>query len=129
MSTLRSSILLDHKASDVWAIIRDTSRVSRWFPGITESTGDEKQRRVVLGDGSAIIEDIVTLDDELRRMQYAAVGGDLPIERHLGTVDVLVIDDERSLVVYSTEITPDALAPAFHSAIDEAVRNLPTYLG
>lgn len=129
MSTLRSSILLDHPAPDVWAVIRDTSNVSRWFPGITESAGDEKQRRVVLRDGSALVEDIVTLDDELRRMQYAAVGGDLPVEHHLGTVDVFDVGDGRSLLVYSTEIAPDAFAGAFHSAIDEAVMNLPNHLG
>ncbi|MGW0035490.1 SRPBCC family protein [Gordonia sp. NPDC003376] len=128
MTTLRSSVLLDHNASTVWDVIRDTSNISRWFPGITTSVGNTRQRTVVLGDGSTIVEDIVTLDDTLRRMQYRAVGGDLPIESHLGTVDVFEIGEGRTLLSYSTEIEPADLAAAFHTAIDEAVENLPDHL-
>ena len=85
--------------------------------GALDAGGDT----VVLTDGSKIIEDIVTLDDGLRRIQYRAGGGDLPIEDHLGTVDVFAIDDRRSLVAYSTEIEPAEMAEAFHAAIEEAV--------
>ncbi|GAA3035534.1 hypothetical protein GCM10010528_15410 [Gordonia defluvii] len=92
------------------------------------SSGDDHRRTVVLTDGSKIIEDIVTLDDGLRRIQYRAGGGDLPIEDHLGTVDVFAIDDRRSLVAYSTEIEPAEMAEAFHAAIEEAVAALPSYI-
>ena len=92
------------------------------------SSGDDNRRTVVLTDGSKIIEDIVTLDDGLRRIQYRAGGGDLPIEDHLGTVDVFAIDDRRSLVAYSTEIEPAEMAEAFHAAIEEAVAALPSYI-
>ncbi|MBM7368075.1 SRPBCC family protein [Gordonia hydrophobica] len=129
MSTLRSSVLLQHDADTVWAVVRDTSAVSRWFPAITSSSGEAHRRTVVLADGSTLVEDIVTLDDDLRRMQYSAVDGDLPIDRHLGTVDVFDLGDGRSFLVYSTEITPDSFAGAFHSAIDEAVAHLPAHLG
>ncbi|MFF8882800.1 SRPBCC family protein [Streptomyces flaveolus] len=43
---------------------------------------------------------------------------------HLGTVDVLEIDEGRSMVVYSTEIEPDGLASAFGPAISEAMQGL-----
>ena len=46
---------------------------------------------------------------------------------HLGTVDVLALDDDRSLVVYSTEITPDELAGTMKSAVDGGVRGLKEY--
>ncbi|AFA71917.1 putative polyketide cyclase/dehydrase [Gordonia polyisoprenivorans VH2] len=128
MSTLRSTILLEHNASEVWPVIRDVATINRWFPAITESSGDEHKRTVTLSDGATIIEEIVTLDDDLRRMQYRAVGGDLPIAGHLGTVDVVEIDRARSLLVYSTEIEPAELAEAFESAISGAVAALPAYL-
>lgn len=129
MTTLRSSVLLNHSASEVWNLVRDAPNISRWFPAIVSSSGDLTRRTVVLADGSSIVEDIVTLDDGLRRLQYRAVGGDLPITGHLGTVDVFEIDEERTLVSYSTEIEPAVLADAFHAAIDGAVANLPVHLG
>ncbi|GEE03649.1 hypothetical protein nbrc107696_40950 [Gordonia spumicola] len=128
MTPLRSSVLMNHPAYTVWQVIRDVPNISRWFPGMVSSTGDMKKRTVVLTDGSTLIEEIVTLDDRLRRMQYRAVDGDLPITQHLGTVDVFDIDADRSLVAYSTEIEPPELAEAFHTAIEEAVQNLPSYI-
>ncbi|MGC4934401.1 SRPBCC family protein [Gordonia sp. DT30] len=104
MAPLRSSVLVDRSADAVWQVIRDVPNISRWFPGMLSSGGDMKQRTVVLTDGSTLIEEIVTLDGGLRRMQYRTVGGDLPIRNHLGTVDVFEIDDDRALVAYSTEI-------------------------
>ena len=129
MSPLRSSILLNHDATSVWQVIRDVPNISRWFPRMVSSSGDQRRRTVVLSDGSKLIEEIVTLDDGLRRMQYRAVDGDLPINDHLGTVDVFEIDSARTLVAYSTEIEPPELADAFHTAIEEAVQNLPNFLG
>ncbi|RYF45237.1 MAG: SRPBCC family protein, partial [Comamonadaceae bacterium] len=106
MATLRSHVVIDKSPSIVWNIVRDVPGISRWFPAIISSSGDQKRRTVILQDGSRIDEDIVTLDDELRRLQYRAVGGDLPITNHLGTVDVLEVRKGQSLVVYSTEIEP-----------------------
>jgi uncharacterized membrane protein len=129
MATLRSSVVVQRSASDVWNVVRDAPNVSTWFPGIIESSGDRKKRTVVLAGGSALVEEIVTLDDELRRLQYRAVDGDLPVSSHLGTIDVLELSGDSSIVVYSTEIEPAELADAFHAAIDEAVAALPSYLG
>ncbi|TNM38659.1 SRPBCC family protein [Nocardioides albidus] len=129
MTTLRSHTILDVPADDVWAVIRDVASIADWFPAMASSSGDERRRTVVLGDGSRIEEDIVTRDDTRRRLQYRAVGGDLPVAAHLGTVDVLDLEDGRSVVVYSTEIEPADLAPAFDGAVSEAVAGLGGFLG
>ncbi len=128
MTTLRSHAILDHDADEVWALVRDAAGISAWFPAMASSSGDQTRRLVTLADGSRLDEVIVTLDDAMRRLQYRAVGGDLPITAHLGTVDVLALDANRSLLVYSTEVEPDELGAAFHSAIDEAVQGLGAYL-
>lgn len=124
MATLRSHILIEQNPSTVWKTVRDVAAISTWFPAIIASSGDRDGRTVTLRDGSKIDEDIVTLDDELRRLQYRAVGGDLPISHHLGTVDVLEIGPSRSLVVYSTEIEPAELASAFGPACAEGLQGL-----
>ncbi|MGD9531887.1 MAG: hypothetical protein AB7V44_34515 [Pseudonocardia sp.] len=71
---------------------------------------------------------VVTSDPALRRLQYRAVGGDLPVESHLGTVDVIELEPNRTIVVYSTEIEPASLADAFDGAISEAVAALPLHI-
>ncbi|GAA4078943.1 SRPBCC family protein [Nocardioides kongjuensis] len=128
MTTLRSHAVLNVPAAEVWEVIRDVARIASWFPAMSSSTGDDRHRTVVLGDGSTLEEDIVTLDDTRRRLQYRAVGGDLPVTSHLGTVDVIDLDADRTIVVYSTEIEPADLAPAFDAAISEAVAGLSGFL-
>lgn len=124
MTTLRSEIIIDRPADAVWEVIADVPAISSWFPAIVESTGDRSHRSVTLSDGSRLEEDVVTLDDELRRLQYRVVGGDLPVSHHLGTVDVVAIEPDRSLVVYSTEIEPAELAEAFGPACAQGLSGL-----
>ncbi len=47
----------------------------------------------------------------------------MPVESHLGTIDVLDVDG-RALVVYSTEVTPDEVADTLGPAIEDGVRGL-----
>jgi uncharacterized protein YndB with AHSA1/START domain len=129
MTTLRSHTVLDIPATDVWELVRDVTGIADWFPAMSTSSGDDRHRTVVLGDGSRLEEDIVTRDDVLRRLQYRAVGGDLAVTSHLGTVDVIDLGGNRTIVVYSTEIEPADLAPAFDTAISEAVAGLGDALG
>ncbi len=51
----------------------------------------------------------------------------MPVESRLGTIDVIGVDDGRTLVVYGTEIEPDELAGAFGPATADGVRGLEEY--
>ena len=125
MSTLRSHIVIEASPDALWKVVSDAPAIADWFPAIKSSTGDQTHRTVVLQDGAALEEAVVTADSSLRRFQYRVVGGDLPVEQHLGTVDVIELRPNRSLVVYSTEIEPAVLADAFEAAVSEAVSALP----
>ena len=48
---------------------------------------------------SCPIEEIVTVDLQLRRFQYRVTGGDLPVEEHLGTIDVIELEEQNSILV------------------------------
>ena len=120
MATLRSDIIIPASADTVFsAIVNDP--IEDWFPLIASSTVQGANRTIVLGDGTKVEEKIVTNDPALRRFQYQVVGGDLPVESHLGTVDVIAIDDNTSLLVYGTEIEPAALGDVMGPAIADAV--------
>ena len=66
-------------------------------------------RTITLPSGLSIVEQITTVDDELRRFQYRIVEN-FVIKDHLSTIDVFDLGDGTSLVSYSLEIQPDAMA-------------------
>ncbi len=127
MATLRSDITIDRPADEVWAVVSDAGRISEWMPAVLTSMANGNVRSCELAGGVPLEEEIVTNDPGLRRFQYRIVGGGVPAETHLGTVDVLALDDGRSLVVYGTEITPDDLAGTMGPALEDGVRGLKEY--
>lgn len=126
MPSLRSHAIVDHSPEDVWAVVRDVANVSGWFPAMSSSTATATAtgRIVMLNDGRQIEEDTVTLDDALRRYQYRVRAADMPVDSHLGTVDVLGLPGGRTLIVYGTDIEPAETAEAFDVAISAAVAGL-----
>ena len=126
MATIRHHARIARSADDVWAVVRDTGDVAEWFPAIDASSQDGDVR-VCSMMGLELKEQIVTNDDELRRLQYRIVEAPMPIEFHLATVDVLE-DGAGSLVVYSTEVQPDDLAPVVSPSLADGLAGLKAFL-
>jgi carbon monoxide dehydrogenase subunit G len=126
VATLRTHVKIDKPADEVWSVVSDAGNISAWFPLVQSSTASGENRHCELQGGVPLDEKIVTNDPQLRRFQYRIVGGGVPAESHLGTVDVLD-EDGSSLVVYSTEVTPDELAATLGPAIEDGVRGLKEY--
>lgn len=125
MATLRTHLTIDRPADAVWSVVSDAGNISAWFPAVKTSTATSDARECELADGSPLTEEIITNDPELRRFQYRITGG-MPVESHLGTVDV-IDNGENTLVVYSTEITPDSLADVLGPAVEDGVHGLKEY--
>ena len=123
MASLRSHLIIDCPADEVWAVVSDAGSISTWFPAVLESSAEGDKRHCELDGGIPLEEEIVTNDAELRRFQYRIVGGGVPVSSHLGTVDVLD-QDNSSLVIYSTEVTPDQVAGTLGPAIEDGLRGL-----
>ncbi|MGE3795769.1 MAG: SRPBCC family protein [Dehalococcoidia bacterium] len=126
MATIRHHAHIDRSPDDVWKVVSDAGAISEWFPGIDTSIAEGNTRRCSMA-GSTLAEEIVTVDDALRRFQYRISEGPMPLQFHLGTVDVLP-DGDGSLVVYSTEVVPDDAKPLFDPAIAGGVQGLKNYL-
>ena len=125
MATVRREIRIRRSPDDVWALLRDPMTIADWFPGIVSCALDGRSRTVTMGSGLRLNEEIVTIDDDLRRFQYRI---DSPImSHHLGTIDV--IDDQGdSLVVYGTDISPDPMAYVFSGATGAALATVKAQL-
>ena len=106
----------------MWSVVGDPATIHTWFPGIADSVVEGKVRTITLNSGIPLPEDIVTLDPILRRFQYAISGG--LFRKHLGTVDVLRLDDESCMVVYGTDAEPDVMALVIGGAAGGALDEL-----
>jgi len=127
VASRRYEIYIDRDPDDVWNVVSDAERISEWFPLIEKSTVRAGKRRIELRGGGVVEEDIVTNDAALRRFQYRISGGDVPVEFHLGTIDVIPVRS-GSLVIYGTDVLPDERADVIGPATQEALANLPHYL-
>lgn len=126
MATIRKHVRINRPADEVWKVVSDAGTLE-WFPGVEACSLSGTTRKVTFAGGIDVEEEILTSDDELRRLQYRIVGGAMPVESHLGTVDV--IDDGGSaLVIYSTDVAPDGLAKPMRASLGAAVEGLKQHL-
>ena len=108
MGTVRRHAFVDCNADKVWSFVGAPERLHEWCP-ITECRVEGNKRWITLAAGIVFEEDIITLDQDLRRFQYKIVNNSL-IKFHLGTVDVIPDGDNRCLMMYSTDMDPEVLA-------------------
>jgi hypothetical protein len=122
MATIRREVIIDRPADEVWAVVGEPATTYQWFPGMVSSEVDGTVRTVVTASGLTLPEEIVTLDNVLRRFQYRVTG---PILKdHLGTIDVFDLGDGRSLVSYGTDCEPAAMALMIGGAAGGALEEL-----
>ena len=124
MGTVRRHAFVECNADKVWAFVGAPERLHEWFP-ITECRVEGLKRWITLAAGIVFEEDIITHDHSLRRFQYRIVGNPA-ITSHLGTCDVLDDGHGGSIVVYSTDMEPEALALVIAGAAGEGLHKLKT---
>lgn len=122
MGTIRREVVINRSAADVWERVGDPADTPSWFPGMVDATVDGKVRIITTASGLPLPEEIITLDHILRRFQYRVTAPFFKF--HLGTIDVFDIGDDRSLVSYSTDCDPDAMALIIGGAAGGALKEL-----
>ncbi|MEV7981256.1 SRPBCC family protein [Streptomyces sp. NPDC086519] len=126
MATFRFDTRVAQDPDRVWAVLTDVNLIPQWFPAVREAHFDGVHRHLSTPEGT-LKSLVVTRDDELRRFQYRFVEGmPLPVDFHLGTIDVLP-DAHGSRVVYSQEILPEALAPVVERAVGAGIEGIARY--
>lgn len=121
-ASVRRDIRIRRPAGDVWEVVGNPARVHEWFPGIVSCSVQGDERTITTVGGQVFTEKVFTLDPLQRRFQYAL---DSPMCRqHLGTVDVVELDDRNCLVVYGTDAEPAAIALVIAGAAGAALECL-----
>ena len=125
MATLRETIHINATPDTVWAEVRDPLSVLNFFDALETAEMVGSARKIKMGDIS-ITEEIVTVDDDLRRFQYSITEMPLPVEYHLSTIDVLE-DGDGTLIVYGVDVRPDMLKDILAPTISGATVAMKAY--
>lgn len=121
--SMRNDVRIHRSAEVVWAVIADVGNVADWFPSFASSRLVGTQRIVVTRTGISLVEDVLRVDHEQRRFQYA-IEPNGAIREHRATVDVIDLGDDTCLVTYSTDMVPAVLVLAISGGIAEALETL-----
>jgi hypothetical protein len=130
MATLRHEIRVACAPAAAWDAVRDFGALpTRLVPGfVTTCTLEEDGavRRVTFGNGLEVRERLVTRDDAARRLVYTAVNGRAS---HYNAA-VRVLDAAgSSLIVWTVDLLPDALAPAIDGMMAMGAQAMQRALG
>ncbi|CAG4922956.1 MULTISPECIES: SRPBCC family protein [Acidithrix] len=121
-ASIRYEVFIKADIETIWEMIGDPLAISRWFVGIASATLEGTTRVIVLGSGLSLPETIVTIDPVAHRFQYRIIA---PIvKEHLSTIDVIEVDEERSLVIYSVDAEPANFGLIIGGAAGAALENL-----
>lgn len=120
MATIRKEIPLRARPETVWDAVRDVGAVhERLGPGFLVDTRLETDARIVtFANGMVLRELIVDVDDEARRLVWAAVGGRLT--HHNASMQVFADGKGGSRLVWIADLLPNQLAGDIRALIEQA---------
>ena len=100
------SAVIAKPVDEVWAVVRAFGALSAWHPVIAESSFDSggdgevgSVRRLTTGDGGVIVERLLTLDDEFRRLTYTILESPFPASAYVSTLHLAPVTDSDDTFV------------------------------
>lgn len=119
MACIRKEIPLDAAAEDVWDAVRDIGAVHRRLARdfVTSTRLEPGARVVTFANGFVARELIVDVDDAQRRVAYSVTGG--AATHHNASMQVLAEGEQRSRLVWITDVLPNEVVPQLAAMIDQ----------
>ena len=120
MASIHKEILVDVRPEQVWDVVRDVGALhTRLVPGFVVDTRLEDGARIVtFGNGIVARELIVDVDDQARRLVWAAVGG--RFTHHNASVQVFPDGRGGSRLVWIADLLPNEMAGDIRAMIEHA---------
>ncbi|GHO87175.1 SRPBCC family protein [Dictyobacter formicarum] len=124
MASIHKEILIQARPQDVWAAIRDVGAVhQRLAPGfVIDARLDGDARIVTFANGAVVRELIVTIDDQARRLVYAAVGG--RTTHHNASMQVLASGENQSRLVWITDLLPNEVTAIIRELVEQGAATM-----
>ena len=110
MASIRKEIHTSASPEQVWDALRDVGALhTRLVPGFVVETRLEPGERVVtFGNGMVIREPIIDVNDEMRRVAWSAIGGQLT--HYNASAQVFVNADKQTTIVWIADLLPNEAA-------------------
>lgn len=106
--TVTKEATLPMAPAALWAKIGDFNGLNTWHPAIAKSeivagTNNEPgaRRKLTLGDGAVIVEELAARDDAGMSLTYTIVEGPLPVSDYRATLSVAAAGEGSSKVTWS----------------------------
>lgn len=121
MASIRKEILIEVRPENVWTAVRDVGEIHvRLVPGfVTDCRLEGDARIVTFANGLVVRELIVDIDDEDRRLVWAAVGGQFT--HHNASVQVFAEGENHTRLVWIADLLPNELAGAIGAMIEQGI--------
>jgi Polyketide cyclase / dehydrase and lipid transport len=125
MASICQHIVIEATPAQVWAAVRDVGAVHRRLtPGYVVETRLEGDYRILThSSGSVTRELIIDVDDRERRLAYAVVEGRMPLLHHHASMQVFADGENRSRLVWITDVLPNDLANDIRIRIERGLRS------
>lgn len=127
MASIVKQIDVNADAGRAWARIADAGSVDQLVSMITACRLEGDTRYCTMADGSELVEQVVTVDDDNMRLAYRISGGAIPFEFHAGSMQVHA-NGMGSRLVWTFDFKPDALSAAIAPMLDAAAESIKSAL-
>lgn len=118
MASIYKEFLVNASPQFVWEAIKDVgavhARLAQGFVTDTKLEGDT--RTVTFANGFVVQEQVVSIDDEVRRFVYRTVGG--RASHHNAFFQVLPTQDGKSKVLWVTDLLPDEMRAPIEQMVE-----------
>jgi hypothetical protein len=124
MPSIHNQVLLDVGIDTAWDEIRKVGEAHQLFaPVLVDSRLHGETRTVRFANGSIVHERILDLDDERRRVSYAAT--DVPgLTYHHASMQVVDAGPGRCLFIWITDFLPAEMRPNLAPLVEQGTRAL-----
>ena len=111
MASVFCEVVIDRSPDDVWDAMRDVGALhTRLVSGfVTDCRMDGDARIVTFANGVVAREQIISVDEEHRRVAWNSVGGRLS---HYNSSAQVLADGSRARVVWISDLLPNEMASA-----------------
>ena len=101
--------------ADLWKKVGDFNGMNTWHPAIAQSEivkGNNNEvgahRKLTLGDGAVIVEELAARDDAGMSLTYIILEGPLPVTDYRSTLTVVAEGEGQSKLTWSSTFKPAA---------------------
>jgi carbon monoxide dehydrogenase subunit G len=114
MVSVKVSERVEASADAVWELFRDFGGIQRFSAGFEKvevtGSGIGAIRTITLPGGVALQERLEAFDDRGRRLQYAIVGGPIPVSGYLATIEVKDEGPKACRIDWSSHFEPKGIS-------------------